>query len=62
MLPPMPKHGEIDKQIPTTDTERGLGIQWSVSRDSFVINSRTFKNADLESPTQRKILNSVSSI
>ena len=54
MLPPMPKHGEIDKQISTIDTERVLGIQWSVSRDSFVTNSRTFQKVDLENPTRQK--------
>ena len=62
ILPPIPTFGEKDEQTSTTDTERVLGIQWSVSRDSFVINSKTFKKVDLENPTQRKILKSVSSI
>ena len=62
MQPPIPKNGEIDKQILTTDTERVLGIQWSVSRDFFVINIRTFKKADVENPTQEKKLKSDSSI
>ena len=53
ILPPIPKFGETDEQTSTTDTERVLGIQWSVSRDSFVINSKTFKKVDLENPTQR---------
>ena len=43
MQPPIVKHGEIDKQIPTTDTERVLGLQWLVSRDSFAFISRTFE-------------------
>ena len=42
ILPPIPKLGEREKQPSATDTERVLGIQWSVSRDSFVINSKTF--------------------
>ena len=62
ILPPIPKFGETDEQTSTTDTERVLGIQWSVSRDSFVKNSKTIKKVDLENPTQRKILKSVSSI
>ena len=43
ILPPIPKLGEREEQTTTTtDTERVLGKQWSLSRDSFVINSKTF--------------------
>ena len=62
ILPPIPNFGEKDEQPSSSDTERVLGIQWSVSRDSFVLNSKTFKKVDLENPTQKKILKSVSSI
>ena len=62
ILWPIPKLGEREEQTLTTDTERVLGIQWPVSRDSFVINSKTFKKVDLENPTREKILKSVSSI
>ena len=62
ILPPIPKLGERDEQPSTTDTERVLGIQWSVSRDSFAINCKTFKKVDLENPNQRNIVKSVSSI
>ena len=62
ILPPTPIFGKKDEQPSSTDTERVLGIQWSVSRDSFVINSKTFKKVDLENPTKRRILKSVSSI
>ena len=37
MLPHIPKHGKIDKQLSATEIERVLGIQSSVSRDSSVI-------------------------
>ena len=53
ILPPIPKLGERDEQPSTTDNERVLGIQWSVSRDSFVINSETFKKVDLENPPEK---------
>ena len=59
ILPPTPKLGERDKQRSTIVTERVLGIQWSVSRDSFVINCKKFKKVDLENPNQRKISKSV---
>ena len=62
ILPPIRKLGEREEQPSTTNTQRVLGIQWSVSRDSFVINSKTYKKVDLENPTQRKIWKSVSSI
>ena len=50
ILRPIPKQREIDKQKPTTDTERVLGIQWPVSSGSFVINNRTFQKVGLENP------------
>ena len=42
ILPPIPKLGEREEQTSTTDTERVLRIQWSVSRDSFVIKQQNF--------------------
>ena len=41
ILPTIPP-GEREEQPSTTDIKRVLGIQWSVSRDSFVINNKTF--------------------
>ena len=58
MLPSIPKHEKLDKEISSTKTERNLGRR-SVSRDTFVINS---KKVDLEDHTHEKILKNVSSI
>ena len=54
MLPPIPKQGEKDKQISTTDTEKVLGKPWSVSRDSFVINREHLKSCSRERHLAKK--------